>query len=596
MKFTKSFWFGALALLVALLPLALRAADTKTPPAGMLSLSHVRIVRLSFVQGEVGVRRPDDSDWSAAAVNTPLEEGFSVATAANAFAEVEFENGSTARVGQGSQIDFTQLALSPQGDKINKLAVSKGYATFHFMPEHHDQYEVDAAGVTITPHGKAEFRTNFDGGSLHVEVFDGEVQAAHDGKTEQVGKNRILTYDPNAAEAFNTSQGLQKDDWDKWTQARDQHAILASNDSSVAANGPLFGWNDLDTYGDWSYFPGHGYGWAPYEPAGWSPYAAGAWSYYPGWGFTWISSEPWGWMPYHNGAWSYDASMGWFWMPGAPEAWSPALVDWYAGDGWVGWTPIGINGATCQLSAAGCLTAVPPTVLEQGTTLRMGSPIVVHPVIGPTNQRTTAPGLVNTRTGRPATAIVSSTSVGRTALSPAVSAGVTAHTAPSSVVMGREVAPDAFLGHHGFLSGPQPIHAQLGHTMGGTIPTVVNHSGQVMPDPKFHGPMPQGGPQGGPHAGGPERAGRSEQRVPMMMAHGAAGGGAPAAQLGPHGAITPVSAPPPTVGGPAPMGQSTASANASASAPAASSPSSAAAPARGASNAPASSSMGAAHR
>jgi hypothetical protein len=589
MKYTKSIWIGALALLVALSPLALRAADTGTSSGGAMSLLHVRIVRLSFVQGDVGIRRPDESDWSAATVNTPLEEGFSVATAANAFAEVEFENGSTARVGEGSQIDFTELALTPQGDKINKLAVSKGYATFHFMPEHHDQYEVDAGGVTITARGKAEFRTNFDDGSLHVEVFEGEVQAAHDGKTEQVGKNRILTYDPNAVEAFNTAQGLQKDAWDKWTQARDQQAVLASNDSSVAANGPLFGWNDLDTYGDWSYFPGYGYGWAPYEPAGWSPYAAGMWSYYPRWGFTWISAEPWGWMPYHNGAWNYDASMGWFWMPGAPEAWSPALVNWYSGDGWVGWAPVGSNGPGCPIAAAGCLTAVPPTVLEQGTSLRMGSPLVVHPVVGSSIQRTAAPGLIDTRTGRPATAIISQTSVGRTAPSPAVSAPVRAHAAPSSVVMGRDVAPDAFLNRHGFLSGPQPIHAQLGRTMGGTIPTVVNRGGEVTPDPKFHGPVPQ--------AGGPATGAASMQRVPMMMAHGAPGGGGPAAQLGPHGAITPVSSPGASAGVPSATGTSAASSNASAgSAAASSSAASAGAASRAAASAPSSAPSGAVHR
>src|SRR5262249_32601387 len=155
----------------------------------------------------------------------------------------------------------------------------------------------------------------------------------------------------------------------------------------------------------------YGYGWAPYEPAGWSPYSAGMWSYYPRWGFTWISAEPWGWMPYHNGVWNYDASMGWFWMPGAPEAWTPSLVEWYSGDGGVGWVPIGSNGAPCQITAVGCWTAVPPTILEQGTTLRPGSPIVVHPVVGSGIRQTTAPGLVNTRTGRPATAIISPTSV-----------------------------------------------------------------------------------------------------------------------------------------------------------------------------------------
>ncbi len=524
MKYTRWFLPVLLALVAVVAPGAM-AGDTG-PNTGSVSLLHVRIVRLSFVQGEVAVRHSGETDWNAGAVNTPLQEGFSVATSANSFAEIEFENGSTARLGQGSQIDFTELALTQQGDRINKLTLSKGYATFHFTPEHHDQYEVDASGVTITVHGKAEFRTNFSNDSLRVEVFDGEVQAEHDGKTEDVGKNRVLTYDPNAVEAFNVSNGIQKDEWDKWTQARDKQAVLATDDESVSLNHPLYGWADLDTYGAWSFFPGYGYGWAPYEPAGWSPYAAGMWGYYPGWGFTWISAEPWGWLPFHNGFWNYDASMGWFWMPGSLDAWSPALVNWYDGPGWVGWAPIGSHGGACSITAAGCLTAVAPATLEQGTPLRPGSPVIVHPVgINKGLARTGPPQLRSSVTSRPATVLGPRISM-RTIAPSATSAP--AHIAPSSVVMGREVRPDTFL-HHGFFSGPQVIHAPLGRTMGGTVPTVMSHNGEISIDSRYHGPQPSGIARGGANAGNRAAARPGPARMPVMLAHGggAAGPGGP---------------------------------------------------------------------
>jgi hypothetical protein len=372
-------FIAILLLMVAVAPMAF-GADT-THSSGTFSLLHVRIVRLSFVSGDVLIKRPNESDWTAGSVNTPIEEGFSVATGANSFAEVEFENGSTARIGQGSQLDFTQLALTQQGDKINKLELSKGYATFHFTPQHRDQYEVDASGISMTIHGKSEFRTNIENNSLHVEVFEGGVQAAHDGKTEDVGKNRMLTYDPNATEAVVLGNSFERDSWDKWTQARDRQSVAAMNDESFSLNSPLFGWADLDTYGDWSYFPGYGYAWAPYEPAGWSPYSAGMWGNYPGWGFTWISAEPWGWLPFHNGFWNYDASMGWFWIPGPLDAWSPSLVNWYEGDGWVGWAPVGKGSGACTITTPGCITGVPPTTISSGAPIRPTSPIVVHPTI-----------------------------------------------------------------------------------------------------------------------------------------------------------------------------------------------------------------------
>lgn len=555
-------WFlPILLVLVAVAAPRAGAADTG-PNAGAMSLLHVRIVRLSFVQGEVAVRHVGETDWSAGAVNTPLQEGFSVATSANSFAEIEFENGSTARLGQGSEIDFTELALTQQGDRINKLTLSKGYATFHFMPEHHDQYEVDASGVTFTVHGKVEFRTNFEKGALRVEVFDGEVQAEHDGKTEDVGKNRVLTYDPHAVEALNVANGFEKDDWDKWTQARDKQAVLATDDESVSLNHPFYGWADLDTYGAWSFFPGYGYGWSPYEPAGWSPYSAGMWGYYPGWGFTWISAEPWGWLPFHNGAWNYDASMGWFWMPGSLDAWSPALVNWYDGPGWVGWSPIGSGNGACSITAAGCLTAVAPGTLEQGTPLRPGSPVIVHPIgINRSLAHTGTPQLQSSVNARPVTVLGPRISMRTTATAPT---GAPAHAAPASVVMGRDVKADAFLNHHGFFSGPQVIHAPLGRTMGGTVPTVMRHDGEISIDSRYHGPQPAAVTGGGPNPNGaPRNAARpGPARVPVMMARGGGSAGPAGPSIDARGGISgpspsamssPGMAPSPNAGASAPM-------------------------------------------
>jgi hypothetical protein len=586
MKFTR--WFLPLSLVVCALALAplSRAADTG-PNTNTMSLLHVRIVRLSFVQGDVAVRREGETNWSAGAVNTPLQEGFAVATSPNSFAEIEFENGSTARLGQNSEIDFTELALTQQGDKINKLSLSKGYATFHFAPEHHDQYEVDASGLTITVHGKAEFRTNFAGDSLRVEVFDGEVQAEHDGKTEALGKNRVLTFDPNAAVAFNVTSGLQKDEWDKWTQARDQQSMLATSDESLSLNKPLYGWSDLDTYGDWSFFPGYGYGWAPYEPAGWSPYSAGMFGYYPGWGFTWISAEPWGWLPYHNGFWNYDASMGWFWMPGPLDAWSPALVNWYDGPGWVGWTPIGNGGGACAITTTGCLTAVAPGTLTQGTPLRPGSPVIIHPVgISKSLLRTAPPQLE--ASGR-AVSIIGTPVAARVARPAAMTSAV--RIAPNSVIMGRQVNPDTFVSHHGFFSGPQAIHAPLGRTMGGTVPTVVSRSGEISIDSRYHGPQPSamGGAAVSHGASGPGAREESMSHVPMMMAHGAGGAGSGGPSIDARGGIS------------APSASANASSSAMANAPSSNAspalaPANAPSSAAHAPSAPAAASAGAGHR
>ena len=74
-------------------------------------LSHVRVVRLSYLSGTAAVQRPGSTEWAKASVNTPIQEGFKVSTTQGSFAEVEFENGSTARLGELSQIEFSQLVF-----------------------------------------------------------------------------------------------------------------------------------------------------------------------------------------------------------------------------------------------------------------------------------------------------------------------------------------------------------------------------------------------------------------------------------------------------------------------------------------------------
>src|SRR5208337_1921249 len=88
-------------------------------------LSHVRVVRLSFVSGTVGVKRPASTEWAKAQANTPIQEGFVLLTSANSYAEVEFENGSTARLGEFSKLVFDQLAMDENGSKLNGLTFEK---------------------------------------------------------------------------------------------------------------------------------------------------------------------------------------------------------------------------------------------------------------------------------------------------------------------------------------------------------------------------------------------------------------------------------------------------------------------------------------
>ena len=353
--------------------------------------SHARVVRLSFVEGQVTLQRPDVAEWAEAPMNTPLEEGFKISTAEDSFAEVEFENASTARLGQLSLLEFTQLGLASDGSKINRLTMDTGYATFHATPEGQDVYEVLTPNARLTPRGKALFRVDVDSTEERVEVINGFVDAESSLGSWTLAKNSVLDLSPGANQPAQLSQGITKDDWDRWVQERESEGEAASSNppSSLYTNNgsdTVYGWSDLAYYGDWSNIPGFGYGWIPSVNAGWYPYSLGLWCWYPGFGYTWISAEPWGWLPYHFGYWEFIPGIGWVWFPGSFGAWSPGLVNWYGGPGWIGWTPRhGLprpsNPFPCSQGQP-CGAAISTSAFKHGRHVRPGTILPVNPESG----------------------------------------------------------------------------------------------------------------------------------------------------------------------------------------------------------------------
>ena len=340
--------------------------------------SHVRIVRLSFTEGVVTVQRPDIQEWAMAPANTPIQEGFKLSTAENGFAEVEFENSSTARLGQLSLLEFTQLVLAPSGGKVNRMTLQQGYATFNVVPEGDDFYEVKAGSATLIPRAKSRFRVDYDQGMVQVKVFTGAVEILSPEGTGTLGKNTVLLVSPGADEPFQISQGITKDAWDEWVEQRENRVEMAHNQAapspySAAVPDLLYGWMDLMSYGNWYSLPGYGYGWAPMVDYGWSPFTMGRWSWYPGFGYAWIGAEPWGWLPYHYGSWLYEPAFGWFWLPGSFGYWSPGVVNWYQGPGWTGWSPrspmAGGGQPNCP-QPQGCTTTVNDDTVRQGLPVR----------------------------------------------------------------------------------------------------------------------------------------------------------------------------------------------------------------------------------
>ena len=509
--------------------------------------SHARVVRLSFTEGTVTTQRPDLPDWSTAPVNTPIQEGFKLSTAENSFAEVEFENAlSTARIGQLSLLEFNQLALAPDGGKVNRLTLNQGYATFHFVPSEQDVYEVKAGDATLTPNGKAEFRLDLDEGQARVEVFKGSVEVSSQEGSQTLTKNMALEL--RSGEPAEVAQGITKDDWDAWVAERDQtkvavQAPASSGAYSAAAGSNLYGWSDLYSYGEWGVAPGYGTAWFPDVAFGWSPYSCGRWAWYGGFGYTWIPCETWGWLPFHYGSWFFDPVFGWGWMPGGFGYWSPGLVTWYQGPGWVGWAP---QGFTHVRTAGGCPPGRSCATVVKTTTLQNGKPVSPQSLVAVDlgevrSHRVSSPDLPPTQRamlpGAPvphAAAFLGASGLGKPGAAPRATQASAAGSQP--VFVGKAPAPvrvrEGERGAAGFSGrGAPPSGGAFGRESSG-------RSGQSHSAPRSDSGSSGGGRSSGPSGGGGFSGGGgghvSGGAPSGGSIRGGGGGGGGGGHAGPH--------------------------------------------------------------
>jgi hypothetical protein len=285
------------------------------------------VARVSFVQGSVQLLAGEGTDFQPAVINMPVLDGSRLQAGGDGQAEVEFGDGSVARLTPNSAIAFPHL-----GEDQAQIQQLSGLAYYEFnVGDGHPPFSVQFNnGMMVQPTTNTIVRLGLDAG-WDVAVISGAVQVAGQGIGVAVAENQSLRYGAaNDGAPSAVAQGITGDSWDNWNQDRDQAiAQEASQQTPVrddSANPQNENWNDLDADGNWYPVEGAGNVWVPGGVGpGWDPYGAGYWAYYPTYGYTWVSSYPWGWLPYHCGAWNYYP-FGWGWAPGGCGGWSPIIV------------------------------------------------------------------------------------------------------------------------------------------------------------------------------------------------------------------------------------------------------------------------------
>jgi hypothetical protein len=286
--------------------------------------SHIRIIRISSVQGEVRFARDVKGDplasqnatWEAAELNLPIRQGYVLSTDKGR-AAVEFENGSMAFLGDDTVLEFYDLSLE-DGAKTTRLILRQGTASFYVNPANGDYFSVTGGDFSVESDGKSTFRLdNFDDGSI-VNVFRGRVSVLRKNQNTAVAKGQSLSMRAGDSASVSIGQAGGDDDFDRWV-AGEVHTTQAATNAAQQYVGPgdySSGLASLYTYGGFTPCGGFGNCWRPYGVgAGWSPFDSGFWFADSSIGMSFIGNQPWGWLPYHYGGWIFDPISGWMWSP-----------------------------------------------------------------------------------------------------------------------------------------------------------------------------------------------------------------------------------------------------------------------------------------
>ena len=311
--------------LSGLVPLSLFCLLLAGAPPASADASHARIIRLSLVQGDVRFARDVHGDpladqnaaWDAAELNLPIRQGYVLATDTGR-AEVEFENGAMAFLGENTVLEFYDLSLD-NGAKTTRLVLRQGRASFYVNPADGDYFSVTGGDFTVEASDRTSFRfDNLDDGSS-VNVLKGHLAVLRRDKTTALVKGQSFSMRAGDDNSVNVGRLANDDDFDRWVSGRIDNVVTATTAAQQYVSSPSYssGLADLYTYGSWYPVSGYGNCWRPYGVGlGWSPFANGGWFMDPVFGTSFIGNQPWGWLPYHYGGWVFDPFFGWLWTPG----------------------------------------------------------------------------------------------------------------------------------------------------------------------------------------------------------------------------------------------------------------------------------------
>ena len=295
-----------------------------------------RVVRISLIKGEVTLKRKGNDDWERARLNFPLVEGDTVATDRESQLEIQIDARNFVRLGSSSMLRIQTLR-----DEGVALSVIEGIASVRLAKFDHDKeyFEIDAPQSTLAAEQKGVYRIDVvRNGRVRFTVTDGgraRIYSETSGFALRSGRAAELINEGSDAGDWEMFAAAAPDSWDDWVSDRERYLAQRLRYDTDRYDSHVWGAEDLDAYGNWSYVNDYGWIWRPHVTvinnySNWAPYRYGTWTWVWPYGWTWVGYEPWGWAPYHYGRWVYYNNY-WAWCPRSyyyrhRSWWRPALV------------------------------------------------------------------------------------------------------------------------------------------------------------------------------------------------------------------------------------------------------------------------------
>ena len=279
-----------------------------------------RAARLTFIAGTVRIQRSENSEDDTAVLNMPLPAGVRIVTGDYGQAEIEFEDGSVARLVPNSVLVLGVLSLGADQTAQSELNLLGGLGYFELRKSSGYSWTVEANGVTLEPLENLSLRLTFDDPVPSFALLSGSARLtrAH-GFATDIHAGESLQPERNDGTRYFLSSQIADESWDAWNNTRDQAAADAADRRTAArddyAGTQGYGWSDLDANGNWYNVPGTGDVWQPDNAdEGFDPYGFGNWVWGNG-SYVWASGYTWGWTPFRCGNWGFFPGFGWAWRP-----------------------------------------------------------------------------------------------------------------------------------------------------------------------------------------------------------------------------------------------------------------------------------------